>query len=238
MLNLTSLTAADQPERRNTISAKALVELREAIVTARIKPGAGLSETDVAQAMNISRTPVREAFARLFEEGLIEISPQTGTRVSLIDMARVREATFIRSTLESAVIAHAELEPQSGIIDELEMLLRQQERSRDNNDMVALHRADMAFHSGLMNAFRMPRAWTACQHVSADMIRVQFLIGMRPDHIEAIVSEHRGILDSIRDKDFAQASALLAAHIGKVDLDQNDLRALNAEYFRNAEGQA
>lgn len=236
MLVLSSLTAAE-PERRNTISAKALVELREAIITARIKPGAALSETDVAQAMGISRTPVREAFARLFEEGLIEISPQTGTRVSLIDMARVREAIFIRSTLESAVLARADAEPQPGVLDELELLVRSQERSRDNNDMAALHRADMAFHAGLMNAFGVPRAWTACQHVSADMMRVQFLIGLRPDHIAAIVSEHRAILDSVGQGDFKAASALLAAHIGSVNIDQNDLRAENSEYFRNTEGQ-
>ena len=235
MFNLTQSLVADQPERRNTISAKAGVELREAIITGRIKPGAGLSETDVAQSLGISRTPVREAFARLFDEGLIEISPQTGTRVSLIDMERVREAIFIRSALESAVVAGGVGKPDEGVLDELELILRAQERSRDSNDMGALHRADMAFHAGLMNAFSVPRAWTACQHVSADLMRVQFLLGLEPVHIAAIVSEHRAILDTVRQHDFASASKLLADHINHVNIDQDELRASHGEFFRVTE---
>ena len=114
-------------------------------------------------------------------------------------------------------------------------LLREQERSIDKNDRAALHRADMRFHSGLMRAFAVERAWTACLHVSADMMRVQFLIGMRRDHIEAIVEEHKGVLAAVRAGDPALASARLAAHIRNVDIDQADLKALNADYFRLSE---
>lgn len=232
MLTFNAPSSTSMPVRRNTISANAYTELREAIITARILPGAGLSETEVSQAMGISRTPVREAFTRLFDEGLIEISPQTGTRVSLIDMARVREAVFIRSTLESAVIAQSGVRPDAGVLDELEIALRAQERSIDSNDMGALHRADMAFHAGLMQAFAHPRAWTACQHVSADMMRVQFLIGMRPSHIGAIIAEHRAILVAILAGDMAQAASLLADHIRNVDLDQADLSKDHQEFFK------
>lgn len=232
MLTLSVLSETEPLQRRNTISAKALIELREAIVTTRIKPGTGLSETDVGQAMGISRTPVREAFARLFEEGLIEISPQTGTRVSLIDMARVREAVFIRSTLESAVVAHARSTPSSDVLDELDMLIRQQERAQHKGDMVALHRTDMSFHATLMSSFEMSRAWTASQHIAADMIRVQFLTGLRPDHVDAIIAEHREIIAAVRKADFARAAALMAAHIESVDLDQNALQAESGHYFR------
>jgi len=235
MLRLNAPLLSDQNERRNTISAKAYAELREAIITARILPGAGLAETDVAQAMGVSRTPVREAFARLFDEGLIEISPQTGTRVSLIDMTRVREAVFIRSTLESAVIAGSGVVPDAGVLDEIELSVRAQERLVDSDDMGALHRADMAFHSGLLAAFAHPRAWTACQHVSADMMRVQFLIGMKPAHIRAIVSEHRAVLEEVRAGKTGEAARLLAAHIRNVDFDQAGLRREHQEFFRTGD---
>ncbi|MBB3930256.1 DNA-binding GntR family transcriptional regulator [Kaistia hirudinis] len=235
MLTFNSPIDPAQSGKRDTISARACIELREAIVTARLKPGTSISETEVAKSMGISRTPVREAFARLFDEGLIEISPQSGTLVSRIDMQRVREAVFIRSALESAVVARTDVTPDPAALDELEMLLREQERSIDKNDRAALHRADMRFHSGLMRAFAVERAWTACLHVSADMMRVQFLIGMRRDHIEAIVEEHKGVLAAVRAGDPALASARLAAHIRNVDIDQADLKALNADYFRLSE---
>ncbi|MCM2477719.1 GntR family transcriptional regulator [Rhizobium sp. CG5] len=232
MLTFNAPSSTKLPARRNTISAGAYSALREAIITARILPGASLSETEVAQAMRISRTPVREAFTRLLDEGLIEISPQTGTRVCLIDMARVREAVFIRSTLESAVIAQSNIRPDTGVLDELEIALRAQERSLDSNDMGSLHRADMAFHAGLMEAFSHSRAWTACQHVSADMMRVQFLIGMRPSHIGSIIAEHRSILDAIRVGDLDESARLLAAHIRNVEMDQNDLSEEHQEFFK------
>ncbi|MDQ0393376.1 GntR family transcriptional regulator [Labrys monachus] len=235
MLQLNSPVISSQSGKRDTIAARACVELREAIVTGRLKPGTNVSETGVAKSMGISRTPVREAFARLFDEGLIEISPQSGTLVSRIDTQLVREAVFIRSTLESAVVARTDVTPDAATLDELEMLLRDQEHSIDKNDMAALHRADMRFHSGLMRAFGVERAWAACQHVGADMMRVQFLIGMRRDHIEAVVGEHRGVLTAVRDGDAVLAAARLAAHIRNVDIDQMDLKALNADYFRTHE---
>lgn len=235
MLKLKAPLFADVNERRNTISARAYEELREAIITARLRPGAYISETDVAQSLGISRTPVREAFIRLFDEGLIEISPQTGTRVSLIDMRRVREAVFIRSTLESAVLASSDVKPEPGVLDEIELALRTQERLVVGNDMGALHRADMAFHAGLLAAFGHPRAWAASQHVSADMMRVQFLIGMKPDHIRSIVAEHRAIFDEVRAGAFGQAATLLCAHIRNVDFDQAALKREHQEFFRTGD---
>jgi DNA-binding GntR family transcriptional regulator len=55
---------------------------------------------------------------------------------------------------------------------------------------------------------------------------------MRRDHIEAIVQEHRGVLEAVRGANPALASTRLAAHIRNVNVDQADLKALNADYFR------
>lgn len=235
MLKLKAPFLADVNERRNTISARAYEELREAIITARLVPGTNISETDVAQSLGISRTPVREAFTRLFDEGLIEISAQTGTRVSLIDMGRVREAVFIRATLESAVIASSGVTPNPAQLDEIELSLRSQERLMGGSDMSALHRADMAFHAGLLAAFGHPRVWIACQHVCADMMRVQFLIGMKPDHIHTIVAEHRAVFEAVRAGRFAEAASLLADHIRNADPDQSALKYDHQELFRTGD---
>src|SRR5262249_54309819 len=109
MFNLAARPVTLLAERRNTISVRVYERLREAIVTTEFKPGARISESDVAEALSVSRTPVREAFVRLFEESLIEVSPQTGTRVSLISAERVRQSVFVRSSIECAALRlHAE----------------------------------------------------------------------------------------------------------------------------------
>jgi GntR family transcriptional regulator, rspAB operon transcriptional repressor len=223
-------------DRSNTIAAKAYEHIREAILTTRVKPGDGLSETEVASSMGVSRTPVREAFARLLYEGLIEIWPQSGTRVSLVDMTKVSEAIFIRTAIEASVIADGEHSADQAILDEAETALRAQERLADGSDMAALHRQDRAFHAALMRAYGYPQAWTASQYISADMVRVQFLIGMQARHVGSIIAEHRAILDYTRSGNRQAAAAALKLHVSNVDTDIAELLEIQAQYFKGTNG--
>ena len=83
-------------------SDAAFEHLREAIVSLEFPPGSALSDRDLCETLNMSRTPVREALLRLANLGLVEIRPQAGTFVSRIRMEEVLEANFIRRELERA----------------------------------------------------------------------------------------------------------------------------------------
>src|SRR3546814_4136893 len=74
--------------------------LRNAIVTMQIKPGEMLSEQEIADRLNVSRSPVREAFIKLGDAGLVRIMPQRGTLVVKISHHSVEDARFIREALE------------------------------------------------------------------------------------------------------------------------------------------
>src|ERR671921_1610907 len=80
------------------------VALREAIVCAELEPGRRLSENELADLLGVSRTPVREALARLRDERLVAIVPQLGTFVTLISPAAVEDAAFVREALECSAI--------------------------------------------------------------------------------------------------------------------------------------
>ena len=82
----------------------ALRVIRENIINLELKPGTMISEQDLADELGLSRTPVHEALQELSQTKIIEILPQRGSRISLIDMNLVEEAVFIRSTLEAAII--------------------------------------------------------------------------------------------------------------------------------------
>ena len=72
-----------------------------------LKPGELLSESDLAKKLNVSRTPIREVLIKLKAEKLIEVKPQAGTYVSLIDWNLIEEAIFIRYNLEKEALREA-----------------------------------------------------------------------------------------------------------------------------------
>ncbi|MCH1960595.1 GntR family transcriptional regulator [Romboutsia hominis] len=72
--------------------------LKDNIMSLELKPGELLSESDLSEKLNISRTPIREVLMKLKNEHLIEVKPQSGTYVSLMDSKIIDEAIFMRST--------------------------------------------------------------------------------------------------------------------------------------------
>ena len=83
-------------------SDRVYATLSAAIRDLSLAPGRSLSETELAESLNVSRTPLREAIARLVDAGLVQVVPQVGTRVALIRLSDVEEARFVRENLEVA----------------------------------------------------------------------------------------------------------------------------------------
>src|SRR3954463_12377640 len=79
-------------------------QLRHEIVMLHLRPGARLSENELAARFGTSRAPVREALIRLVEDGLIEVRPQRGSFVSRISLKAVERARFVREALEAAIV--------------------------------------------------------------------------------------------------------------------------------------
>ena len=82
----------------------ALRMLKENIIRLEMEPGSSISDREVAALLSLSRTPVREALLELAKAKVVDIYPQKGSVVSLIDYALVEEAYFVRSVLETAVV--------------------------------------------------------------------------------------------------------------------------------------
>ena len=79
-------------------------QLRHRIIDFTLLPGEFLSENALASQMGTSRATVREAIARLAEEGCVEVFPQRGTQVSRISINRLHHAVFLRTVLEESVL--------------------------------------------------------------------------------------------------------------------------------------
>ena len=87
---------------RLSVRDQTLETLRRRIISLQLPPGEPLSENELAQELGVSRTPVRESLILLREEGLVQVYRQIGSFVSLVDLARVSEAQFVREAIECA----------------------------------------------------------------------------------------------------------------------------------------
>src|SRR3954471_13028347 len=120
--------------------------LRQAIVMMRLRPGEMLSEQDIATRFGVSRQPVREAFIKLGEAGLIQVLPQRGTLVVKISRAAVEDARFIREAVECAVVREAAQLASPTLGATLADSLARQRRAARARDAEAFFTLDEEFH--------------------------------------------------------------------------------------------
>ncbi|PWJ04385.1 GntR family transcriptional regulator [Streptomyces sp. NWU49] len=94
---------AMRPVRRTLLRDRAHEAIRDAIVAGEIEPGAVVRDADLAERLGLSRAPVREAFSRLVDEGLLESKPQSHTRVTPLVAADVRDAAAVVGAMHELV---------------------------------------------------------------------------------------------------------------------------------------
>ena len=207
---------------RVTLGELAYEQLSEAILTTRLKPGTPISENELASAIGMSRTPIREAIRRLAEERLVELTSQFGTMVSRIDAGKARQAVFVRQTIECEVLRNKDhlSEAQLG---ELERQIGAHKQVIKAGDPIAAARMDDEFHAGLMEACGCPEASRAVRAVSGDIARILFLSGANEDYFGSVANDRRAV-GRPRAHDHAGAIELLRKHIGGFVLDQDVLR--------------
>lgn len=205
-------------------------ELVSAIRQLRLVPGASLSETDLAKRLHVSRTPVREALARLVDAGLVHVVPQVGTRVGLIRLRDVEEARFVRESLEVSAFEVACTGPAPDVTL-LRELLERQEHCCHTEDYDAFFAADEALHSEIFTLSGYPGAWQAVQRMKLQLDRLRRLSLPDAAAMRELIDEHRLIVDALENTDLAAGRALISRHARRALERGPALRAQYPDYF-------
>jgi DNA-binding GntR family transcriptional regulator len=223
--------SASPPERRSTIALRVYRALREAIVSMRLLPGNSLSEAEVAKQMGTSRQPVREAFIKLQEIGLVEILPQRGTFVVKISARDVENARFIREAVEVAIARKAcELAGERDVA-ELERLVEDQARAAEADDQEWFLSLDDAFHQTIARTADCLYGWRIIEDLKAQMDRVRFLSLPTATPIDKLIDQHRSIVAAVRRKDPDRAEKAVRKHMSEILVSLPKLAADHAELF-------
>lgn len=120
--------------------------LKNNIISVDLEPGTLVSENEIALELGLSRTPVREAIIDLAKAGIIEILPQRGSYVALIDNKMVEESRFLRRVLDAAVIETACELDNPAVLAQLEENVHMQEFYLEREDAEKVYHLDNDFH--------------------------------------------------------------------------------------------
>lgn len=173
--------------------------IRANIMDLTLVPGRAISEIELAAALQLSRTPVREVVSRLKEEYLVDVVPQVGTYISKIDAQLIEEAAFMRLTLEQEVLRLVCRSLPSDILLELRHNLRQQEDVRDHAaGAAAFHELDNAFHRLLFRGCGKEHVWDSITRLSTHYNRMRLLFETEHPFDEAI-EQHRQWIELIAE---------------------------------------
>lgn len=187
--------------------ARLLAEIR----SGHLGPGDRLTETDLAQRLAISRTPVREAIRQLEADGLVIHTPRVGARIRGLDHAEITELYEMRAVLEGTAARFAARAAYDAEIAELEAINAELAAALD--DPGCLFAANRQFHGVLLDAAR-----NRFLRQSVEVVQKTLLILGRStledlDRAQAAVAEHDAIIAALKSGDGAAAEAAMRAHI-------------------------
>lgn len=208
--------------------------LRQDIVTCAIPPGSLLSEKEVSARFSVSRQPVREAFIKLAEAGLVQILPQRGTFVRKISSQRVADGRFIREAVEVAVIRRAAIEASAGALAQLEHNLQLQQMAADSQDSQTFLLLDDKFHRLIAQSINCELAWETVENIKATMDRVRFLTLSKVSPPESLIEQHREILRALAAKDVDGAERALRRHLQEMIFSITPIAEQNSDWFEDA----
>lgn len=225
MLSLQPLDEVRRPSAADILCD----ELYHRVVTLELPPGTKLSEQDVARQAGVSRQPVRDAFWRLSQLGLLTIQPQRATTVSRISAEGVRQARFIRTAVETETTRAAAEAMTAEHLKALETLVEAQARAMAADDRLTFHALDDAFHRAICAASGNEFAWALIRNHKAHMDRVRYLslaFGTR-----AAYDDHVEILVALRRRDADAAVCAMRVHLSRIASILAQLREERPEMF-------
>lgn len=200
-----------QHARHGSTSAVAYWTIRDAIRTGLIRAGERLVELDLAAALEMSRTPVREALRQLEVERLVEVAPRRGFVVPTITIDDLVEIFEIREVLEGLAARRAAQRMGPAELGALRETVDRMDRARDADDLTGLAEASSQFHRLLRSGSkhgRLPQLLA----LLFDAHRSIWLHELAPERVDGAIAEHRAIYDAIAAHDGTRAEELAREH--------------------------
>ncbi|MER6567373.1 GntR family transcriptional regulator [Streptomyces sp. NPDC001093] len=210
-------TAVQQPARRDPKPAPATdrvyAHVKQGVLDRRYEGGTLLTEGELAEAVGVSRTPVREALLRLEAEGLIRLYPKKGAMVLPVSAQEIADVVETRQLVEEHAARKAVPAPP-GLLQRLTELLELQKTQAAAGDLAAAAVTDRSFHAEIVRSGGNEILSRLYDQLRDRQLRMGVAVmHSHPDRIAKTLAEHEEILNALRAGDAEAAVAAVHRHV-------------------------
>ena len=198
---------------RKSLGQHVFENLKSAIIRGDMPPGNRLVESRLAEALGISRTPVREAIHKLEREGLIQKLPRGGFSVSNLTHEEIEETFGIRSVLESYAARLAAIKHQRQELEPLEEKIEEFQYHLNRGEMEALLKINTEFHGLLYAMSRSPKLIKMINDLQDQIYRFRRIILKIETMAKTSNDDHRQMLSAMKKRDADRVETLVKQHI-------------------------
>jgi DNA-binding GntR family transcriptional regulator len=193
------------------------VHVKSGVLDRRYEGGTLLTEGDLAEAVGVSRTPVREALLRLEAEGLLKLYPKKGALVLPVSAQEITDVVETRLLVEQHAVAKVVEAVPAGLIGELEESLAEQRRHAEAGDLATFAVADRCFHAAIVRAAGNKILAQLYDQLRDRQLRMGVAtMHAEPNRVAKNIAEHAEILDALRAGEAARAADMVERHISWV----------------------
>ena len=203
-------------EKRLNLAELAYNQIKEAIVFVKISPGYALSENTLANALEMSRTPVREALKMLAQEGLVEILPGRGAFAKEVSVQDLEEICELRTVLEcqaakTAINNFTDSEIQAE--EEIWLGFLEKVKQGEKIDWETISRHDNQFHSLMINKCENTRLKNIMNVLMYQSLRYQVMAAQALNNVEKTIGLQLEVISLLKERDVDKLVANLRVHI-------------------------
>lgn len=204
------------PVKQPPAADRVYFHIKQGVLDRHYAGGTLLTEGELALAVGVSRTPVREALLKLEVEGLIRLYPKKGALVLAVSAQEIADVVETRLLVEEFAVRKAVPAPPA-LLTRLEELVEQQRRQADEGDLAAVAATDRCFHAEIVrNAGNEILARLYDQMRDRQLRMGVAVMHSQPDRIAKNIVEHTEILEAVRSGDVELAAERVRAHLSWV----------------------
>ena len=190
--------------------------LKEKILNLEIAPGEQIHINEFAEKLEISRTPIREAFLRLMADGLIEVRPRVGYFVTEITEQDICELFEIRELVEARAAKKATGMLSDEDLTEMQNILDESNQAVKKGNLDVFIKNDVKFHGYLERCIQNNHMRAFIDSIMDLTHRERIMSTQMPENVEQTLIEHQRILDGLKKRDANLAEWFMGEHLSKV----------------------